>query len=329
MARIFEKDIHNKLKEVENYLLEQYKKQHPLKGRDYAEYEKEFKRRLRRAMALIPRLVKESTENLIVYRGKGNKSSLELDKKVRMALNSQLVGKSNRMMAYTTELFSLLTGIVRSYKTVERLYSDEEVEAALFNMWLLTLKIRGIIESDCSGDATGFSLFISKHYASYAQKLKEKSKDQSEKKKQFVYKFALMDLKTKMYLCFGTSLISEKKAFDKAMEMLNKTGIKINSVRLDRYYSFPVYANQFKNSKVYIIPRKDSKLGHGNHWYQIMKSFVTDTTNYLEEFFKRNSSESGFSGDKKMFGWSIKQKREDRINTAILCRCIWHNLFNL
>jgi len=228
-------------------------------------------------------------------------------------------------------LFSLMTGIDVSYKTVERLYSDGEVEAGLFNLIILLLKKKKVEKIDACGDATGYSLTIRKHYASVVQKLKEKAKEQDvqDKKKCFVYKFALMDLKTRMYVCFGTSLISEAKAFHKAMQMLEELKIEIESVRLDRYYSFPCYVSLFKQSKVYIIPRKGSKLGHGDEWLNTMKSFVYDTMRYLKEYFQRENSENGWSCDKKMFGWRVAQKREDRIDTALFCRVIWHDLFYL
>lgn len=329
MAKIWEKHIQNKLKELEKYLLEEYKKTHPQNEVNYAEYEKEFKKRFKKAMNSLGDLIDKATNNLNFYRGRGDKPSIKIDQRLRLLLISQLAGKSNRMMAYMTSLFSVITGINRSYKTIERLYSDGEIEIALHNLWQLILEKGNVNNVDCCGDATGYSLFISKHYCSYAQKLKEGVKDQSDcKKKCFVYKFALMDLKKKMYICFGTSLISEKKAFDKAMSMLKEFDIKINSIRLDRYYSFPCYTKLFPESKIYIIPRADAKLGHGNHWYEIMKDFVQNTMNYLEEYFKRNNSESGWASDKKMFGWNVKQKREDRINTALFCRAIWHNLLN-
>ncbi|MFH1053200.1 MAG: ISNCY family transposase, partial [Candidatus Woesearchaeota archaeon] len=41
------------------------------------------------------------------------------------------------------------------------------------------------------------------------------------------------------------------------------------------------------------------------------------------------NSESYFGADKKMFGWRVRQKRIDRIDTALFCRDIWHNLFRL
>lgn len=329
MVQLREKQIHDRLRELEDFLLEQYKKQHIKQNKDYAKYEKEFRQRFRNAMNNLESLIEKATRTLKFYRGRGDKPTLTVDKKLRLILLSQLAGKSNRMMAYMTKLFSLLTGIDRSYKTIERLYSDPEVEATLFNLWILILKKKKITEVDTCGDATGFGLFINKHYASYVKKLKDKSKDSENTKKSFVYKFSLMDLKTKMYICFGTSLISEAKAFHKAMEMLKELDIKIKSVRLDRYYSFPCYVKLFPNSKFYIIPRKNTKIGNGTEWIHALQSFVWDTINHLEEYFKRNNSESEFGGDKKMFGWRVRQKRPDRIDTALLCRDIWHNLFRL
>jgi len=329
MAELWEKHIHDRLKELEQYLLEEYKKNHPQKEVDYAEYEKNFRQRFRKAMKELDPLIEKATADLRFYRGRGDKPSLKINQKLRLILISQLAGKSNRMMAYMTRLFSVITGIDRSYKTIERLYSDGEIEIALSNLWILMLKKKNVNEVDCCGDATGYGLFISKHYSSIVQKLKDKAKESENTKKCFVYKFALMDLSTKMYVCLGTSLISERKAFDKAMQMLKETGIKLSSVRLDRYYSNPCDVNLFPETKVYIIPKKSAKLGHGIHWYETMKDFVENTTKYLEEYFKRNNSESGWSSDKKMFGWNIKQKREDRINTALFCRAVWHNLLNL
>jgi len=51
--------------------------------------------------------------------------------------------------------------------------------------------------------------------------------------------FAIMDLKTRMYVAFGSSIKSEKDAFDRAMMMLSH--MDVDTARLDRYYSNPVY----------------------------------------------------------------------------------------
>jgi transposase len=55
-----------------------------------------------------------------------------------------------------------------------------------------------------------------------------------------------------------------------------------------------------------------------------------NTMSYLEQYhLLRSNSESGFAADKKMLGWGIAQKREDRINCAQFCTGLWYNLFNL
>jgi len=52
----------------------------------------------------------------------------------------------------------------------------------------------------------------------------------------FAYMFAIMDLKTRMYIAFGSNIKSEKDAFDRTM-MLSY----MDTARLDRYYSTLVY----------------------------------------------------------------------------------------
>jgi transposase len=49
---------------------------------------------------------------------------------------------------------------------------------------------------------------------------------------------------------------------------------------------------------------------------------------YLEEYHKRSNSESGFAQDKKLLGWTVAQRRDDRISCALSME-LWHNLFNL
>ncbi len=333
MVRLTNKKVQDKLIELDKYLIKQYKEiaEKEKEERDDAKYEKEFKKRIKKAIRILTQITDEATKGLRICKGRGRKSELKPNEKLRLILIHQLFGKSNRMMSNALLLFSLMTGIDVSYKTVERLYSDGEVEAALFNLLILLLEKKNVRKINCCGDATGYSLMISKHYASVVQKKKDKAKEQNEKekKKSFIYKFALMDLNTRMYVCYGTSLISEAKAFAKAMQMLKTLDIEIESIRLDRYYSFPCYVSLFKQSRVYIIPRKGSKLGHGDEWLNTMKSFVYETMKYLKEYFKRNNSESGFSEDKKRFGWKVAQKIEERIDTAIFCRVIWHNLLYL
>jgi len=325
MVKITAKAIRKRVKDLKK-IIKKYKKEHPKKDRNYAEYERKFKRRLKKAIRNLDKLISESIRRMKIFYRNKDRHSLSLRKRIRLILVKELTEKGNRKTANTLELFSMLGGTDISYKTVERLYSDSILELALFNLLILSLKKRGVKEIDACGDATGYSLTITQHYSSYVKKLKDKAKEQNSNKKLFVYNFALMDLKRKMYICFGSSLKSEKEAFDKAMQMLRNVDVKIKSIRLDRYYSCPVYVNQFRESKVYIIPKKTVNLEHGAKWTETMGEFLFDTVKYLEEYFKRNNSESGWASDKKMFGWKISQKRYDRMDMALFVRMVWHNL---
>lgn len=329
MVQVWDKHLRLKLKELDKIILPEYREQSVKYERDDAQYERDYMRRVKKVIRNLTPLIKKATANLNFHRGKGAKPKLKIDQRLRLILIHQLMGKSNRNMAYMLDLFSMMTGIDISYKTVERLYSDPEVEIALHNLLILILKKKEVNEINCCGDATGYSLMISKHYATEVQERKDKVKKQSKRRRMFVFKFALMDLSTRMYVCYGTSLISEKKAFLKAMEMLKELDISIKSIRLDRYYSFPSYVNLFPNARVYIIPRKNSTMGKGIKWINTMRKFVLDTWNYLKEYFQRVNSENGFGVDKKLFGWKVSQKRYDRIDNALFCRCVWHNLFYL
>lgn len=328
MVLIRAKQVRAKVRLLKD-IIKEYKVLNPQKKRDYGKYELEFKRRLKDAIKNLDKLINESIDNFDYFSKNENKHSLSLAKRMRLILVKELNEKGNRKIANLLDLFSILNGTDISYKTVERLYSDDKVILGLHNLFILTLNKKGINKIDACGDATGYSLTISKHYSSYIQKLKNKAKDSDNTKKAFVYKFALMDLETKMYVCYGSSLKSEKEAFDKAIHMLENIDVKIKSIRLDRYYSCPVYVNIFEDSKVYIIPKKNVELANGFKWHDTLKDFLLNTMDYLREYFQRNNSESGWASDKKMFGWKVNQKREDRINTSLFVRAVWHNLLLL
>ena len=212
MVRIWEQHLKQKLIELDKTLLPKYRKESVKFKRDDTQYERDYMKRVKEVIRNLESLIKQAIVNLRFHRGKGARPKLKIEQKLRLILIHQLIGKSNRNMAYMLDLFSMMTGINISYKTVERLYSDSEVEAALHNLLILILKKKNVNQINCCGDATGYSLMISKHYASEVQERKEKVKKQSKKKRMFVFNFALMDLKTRMYVCYGTSLIREKKS---------------------------------------------------------------------------------------------------------------------
>lgn len=323
-------DIHQRLKDIEEFLLEEYKERKEERKRDWRTYEQRLMHRIKRAIRNLEPLIEEATKTIAVHRGKGRTPELAIKQKVVLILLKELFGRSNRSMASMLAVFSLLSGIDVSYKTVERLYSDPEVEMAIQNLHVLILRKREVKDVDASGDGTGYSLAIGKHYASEAQKRKDNAKsNDSEGKKAFVYSFKMLDLRTKMYVAYGMSFRSEKEAFEKAMAMLEDTGIEIESIRLDRYYSFPSYVDRFGEAKVYVMPRKNATLRGSWKWKRTMMDFVEDTLPYLGQYYLRNNSESSFSADKRWLGWKIEQRRDDRVETAHACETIWHNLFNL
>jgi len=332
---ITNKQLSYKLKEIDKIILKKYslksKRERKKKKRDWRTYEEQYNERIKKCMRELDPLLKEASKNIRNINKRGKKFQLNIKQKATLLLIKHLMGKTNRPMAGMLCLFSLLSGINVGYKTIERLYSDEEVEMALHNLHILILNKKKVKSIRCCGDATGYSLTIRKHYASEVKKLKDKSKKQDgrKKKKSFIYSFMLMDLKTKMYICFGTSFKSEKEAFDKAYKMLQEMDIKIESICLDKYYSCQCYVDKFSNSKVYVIPKKNATIRGSPNWKKVLGELINDTMNFLREYYQRENSESGIARDKKMFGWKVGQKRPDRINRAIHATTVWHNLFLL
>lgn len=326
---VTEKAVRLKLKQLDKYLLNEYKDQFSVKHKNSKTYEKDFMKKIKFSIKNLGSLINNATKSIVIKKKTGRPSKLLLKQKVTLILLQQLVGKSNRMMTYLLDMFFIVFGIEISYKTIERLYSDSEVCLALLNLHNLILKEKGVREIDASGDATGYSLTVKTHYQTFASRLGEKSKVFDGKRKKFVYKFALMDLDSKMYVCYGSSLKSEKDAYIKAMTMLSKNDIWIRSIRLDRYYSNPKDVNSYRGCEIYFIPKKNVTMRNGIFWNERLTEFVEDTFGYLQEYYRRNNSESSFGVDKKLLGWRVSQKREDRIDTVLFCKTIIRNLFQL
>lgn len=316
-------------------IVKEYKQEHPQKERNWRTYEQRVAERLRVAFGELKPLVHEAASSVRFVSGetRGAKPALSVEQRTLAVLMKHMIGKSNRSMSAMFVVFSLLSDIDVSYKTVERFYSDPAVIAVLHNLHALILKKKGVKEIDGSGDGTGYSLTIKEHYATHAQKLKEKIKDadtQEHKRSLFVYSFKLMDLNTRIYVGFGTSFKSEKEAYNLAFEMAKDSGVTIKSMRLDRYYSGQSTAeflvNNFGKINLYLIPKSNATIEDSWPWKRMLFRFANETTEYLEEYFQRNQSESGIAEDKRRTGWKLGQKRPDRVNTADMLTLLWHNL---
>jgi hypothetical protein len=126
MPRIMDNDIQYKLEEINSILGKRYKLEHPERERDWRTYEHGLSRRIKMAMKDLDPLVNQAVSTIRIIKGPGHPHSLTLEQRVKLLLIKQLVGESNRMFANMLDIFSMLSGIDISYKTIERLYSDDE-----------------------------------------------------------------------------------------------------------------------------------------------------------------------------------------------------------
>ncbi|EQD57519.1 ISA1214-6 transposase, partial [mine drainage metagenome] len=126
-----------KLEEINSILGKKYALEHPKKERDWRTYEQEFAQRIKIAMKDLDPLVSEAVSTIRIVTGAGHPHSLTLEQRVKLLLIKQLVGESNRMFANMLAIFSMISDIDVSYKTIERLYSDDEVIVAIHNLHVL------------------------------------------------------------------------------------------------------------------------------------------------------------------------------------------------
>ena len=328
--------LDNALKEHKN-IVEIYKEKYTTENRrDWRTYEQRLAVRIKRASKELEPIVENAYSMINVSKpSKGRPPKIPVTKRVTILLLKDIFQLSNRKMANFLTFFTVLTDIDISYKTVERTYSDELIKLTIHNMFQILVKNKGIKKADTTGDGTGYSLTITKHYRKEREKeLKEsdnesdnEKKNNEKKRKSFVRAFALMDIDTGMYVGYGTSMKSEKEAFRNAISMTKKLGVTVNSTRLDKYYSHQSITEKFDpGTTTYIIPKKNAKIKGPHAWKQIIVNFIEHPFSYLREYYKRNNSESGFSVDKRMSGWKIWQRKTNRIDTALMCKGVWHNL---
>ncbi len=284
----------------------------------YEKWERERKKIVKRLQKL-PGLVEKAASQLEVDRpNRGRKQKLDPEQKTMLFLFARLTQKSNRDMEAILSLLGPAFDVDVSYKTIERLYSDEEVKTVLHNLFLLLLDEEDV-SGDCSGDGTGYSLQAGKHYRSESKK----------NGKKFRYVFRLADLKTGMYIGYGYSNKSEKEAFKKAVKFVKRHDIPFQKVRLDKYYSNEKDIQKLgEEVEACVLPKKNLS-NFGYEWHEILNKIKEDPYGFLKDYFKRELSETFFGADKKRFGRKISQRREDRRETASFATAILHNLFTI
>jgi len=82
-------------------------------------------------------LYAEKAADIAVEKTAGRPNKLDLTERTMLFLFTRLMNKSNRDMELMLELLKPLLKAEVSYKSTERLYSDEEVKAVLHNLFFI------------------------------------------------------------------------------------------------------------------------------------------------------------------------------------------------
>ena len=301
------------LEEVKEECFSEEKNKYP-----YTEWEQK-RERVKQRLRDLPRYADQAAEKIRFVKPRaGQRKKIDVRKRTMLFLFTRLMNKSNRDMEDLLVLFEPLFGVKVSYKSIERLYSDPEVKTVLHNLFILLLRDEGI-SGDFSGDGTGYSLSVTKHYRT----------DVSKKGHGYLYVFRVIDINTGFYVAVGYSNFSEMEAFQKAMTMLRELGISVDSLSLDKYYSSRTVIKLFgEETALYLIPKKNIARV-GLEWSRVLRRVIEDPYLFLKGYFLRCLSESGFSADKRRFGGLVRQKREDRREMALFSIAFLHNVFTV
>jgi transposase len=282
----------------------------------YAVWEQQ-RQKVKQRLKELPRLVQLAAEKVkIVKDPRGQHTTIPIVKRVLLLIFKRLTERSNRGMEDMLVTFEPLFEFQRSYKFIERLYSDLEVQLVLHNLFVLMVAKEGV-SGQYAGDGTGYALTIEQHYRKAPQKKGQK----------YVLLFFIIDIETNFYVGYGHSHISEMDAFHKARLVLQELSVPIESMRLDKYYSSRKVIRLFSNNvSFYLIP-KNNIAKFGAQWPTIFQQILNDPVTFLQEYFYRNLCETANATDKRRFGNYIHQQRIERQETETKCLAILHNVF--
>src|SRR3989338_4910228 len=91
----------------------------------------------------LPEYIEKAASMINVEKTRGPEKDLSLVQRTTLLLFTKLMGKSNRGMEEAVILLQPFFGVQVGYKTIERLYSDEEVKLVLHNLFILLLQDEG------------------------------------------------------------------------------------------------------------------------------------------------------------------------------------------
>ena len=139
--------IRYNLQQIDEIRRKKYRLDYPWKEREWGTYEQEFSQRIKTAMKDLEPLIDKVVSTIRIIHCPRYTHSMSLQQRLKLLMIRQLVWESNRMFAIMLGIFSMVLCIDASYRTVERLYSDEEIALAVHNPHMLILKKNGKTES--------------------------------------------------------------------------------------------------------------------------------------------------------------------------------------
>jgi hypothetical protein len=106
--------------EILDDIIDEYNRETPEKKRDWRTYEQQLAQRIKTAVKDLEPLIIEAISTIKFTKGdtRGRKQKLTLKQKVELLLIKHLIEKSNREMSNMLVIFSLLSDIDVSYKSV-------------------------------------------------------------------------------------------------------------------------------------------------------------------------------------------------------------------
>jgi len=214
---------------------------------NYQQYEKQWATRLTTILQEIENKIHKATQQIQQANPFGRPPQTSPEQKALILLQKDLIQFSSRKMANLLPMFTTLKDIKTSYKTIQRAYSNPIVKMIIHNLFILLVKEKKIKHPHTSGDGTGYSLSVNRHYRSVREQKGETVKTnmsmstgkdagrkvgaeekKKKKRKLFTYSFAILDLESGFYVGYGASLKSEKAAFDAALVLMGECGVAMS-----------------------------------------------------------------------------------------------------
>jgi transposase len=235
-----------------NHYKQEYKNQ---KHVNYQQYEKQWATRLTTILQEIENKIHKATQQIHITKPFGRPSQTSPEQKTLILLQKDLIQFSSRKMANLLPMFTTLKDIKTSYKTIQRACSNTIVKMIIHNLFILLVKEKKIKRPHISGDGTGYSLLVTRHYRSVREQKGETVKanmsmsteketgskvdtgENMKRRKLFTYSFAVLDLESGFYVGYGASLRSEKAVFDAVLVLMGECGVEPVSIWLDQYYA--------------------------------------------------------------------------------------------